>query len=209
MVLLSMAPAELTYSQLPNGLNGSHNYSSNGTSSYSTSPESTRSKNTRSPSAASGHLYMTNGTSSKTLAQRELSKDTSALTSRLNGTQTERAKRLPRGKSETDLTRHTDDRKERGHGNEENWEVRHGWEEQYNSSAILETLSKVRQNYMRLVYRSGLRTNSMRLYSPISPTILKNAMRQMGSRSSLLRGFQMIGLYETRQKQSRQLLSFA
>ena len=130
------APPGLT----PNGVNGTSNYS-NGTSSYSTSPESTRSKGTASPSAHSAHLYMTNGVHS----DRTRSKDTSALPRRGSEAQDDRAKRIPRAKTEIDLVKKAQQTQEHPQNLEQNWEVRHGWEDpQYNSNAILEFLSKVR-----------------------------------------------------------------
>ena len=159
MVHVTMSLAGASTRPLVNG--SSHDpASSTGAAGYATSPESSPSSGKRSSSLASGPLYMTNGTDPGTVKtpssenarrgsllpqpsppKRQLSGDNLVLASRTNGIQ------APAGSGNTNLTRAKTelDLKRVGvnHGQEqENWTVRHGWDDQYNSNVILEVLSK-------------------------------------------------------------------
>ena len=73
---------------------------------------------------------------------REQTTSRQALSSRVNGSQNGAPRRLARAKTEQDLKRNISAEVE-DNGAEQNWELRHGWEDQYNSEEYLHLLSSV------------------------------------------------------------------
>ncbi|KAG8534354.1 uncharacterized protein KY384_001198 [Bacidia gigantensis] len=149
-----MAPPGIPEPAIPNGNNGRHP-DSNTSTPISTSPESTRSSKSTtsgkaSTSGASRHLYIGNGHRSEStggdIARRASGTESEVLSTQANGAQKDRAKKLPRSKTEIDLiTRGPRESREDEPGQE--WEVRHGWGQQYYSKEVFTILNKVAYPY--------------------------------------------------------------
>ena len=151
MALISSAPSNAINGHDRGTVNGTYSQL-NGASNDSSSPEPSISLRAQvngilSPNGNDLHqpyvsLTENAGTSTRSGHIGDHSTSGQVLSSRANGAQNGPPKRLQRAKTEQDLTR--DFSAEVGSNeSEQNWELRHGWEEQYNSEEYLHLLSSV------------------------------------------------------------------
>ena len=150
----SQLPHRQSYQQYTNGnyTNGGNAQSYSSSTSYSGSPESSRSSRSQlsGKGGLSGHstpMHMVNGYRQADqavtyTAGSDPTHDGIILGSRVNGIQKKTSQPLTRARTELDLAHDTALRTQQN-VREQNWEIRHGFEDQYDSTEYMQLLQSV------------------------------------------------------------------